>query len=385
MKITDISISVHRYTPPQTVGFPTEGKMGVLTIETDEGISGHTFLYDQAAVSPGIEALGRQMVRDVRPRLLGRNPLDIGAIWNELRSMSRSLHPSVQGYVDVTLWDIAGKAAGLPVHRLLGTCREEMPVYASSWALPDAQAYIEEAEAYYDMGIRAYKVHPPSFAAFFTGAASGGIDADITACGAIQEAVGGRMTLMFDGAWRYTYAEALRMGLALQDLGYYWYEDPLKSDDIYGYIRLKEKLTIPLMATETTEGGLFAYPPWLFLKATDFLRGDVVIKGGITGMMKIAHLAEAFGLNCELHDAYTATNQVAGLNVAMAISNCEYYEVLVPNDPGTYGFGFLSYGLEEPFQVDDRGYVHAPTHPGIGCRIDWPLMEATRIGVISGD
>jgi L-alanine-DL-glutamate epimerase-like enolase superfamily enzyme len=257
-----------------------------------------------------------------------------------------------------------------------------MPVYASSWALPDARAYIEEALAYLEMGIRAYKVHPPSFTTFFTGAPSGGIEADVAACAAIQEALGGQMTLMFDGAWRYTYPEALKVGLALQELGYYWYEDPLKSDDIFGYIRLKEKLSIPLMATETTEGGLFAYPPWLFLKATDFLRGDVVIKGGITGMMKIAHLAEAFGLNCELHDAYTATNQVASLNVAMAISNCEYYEVLVPNDPGTYGFGFLSYGLEEPFQVDGRGNVHAPTLPGIGCRIDWQLMESTRLGKI---
>jgi L-alanine-DL-glutamate epimerase-like enolase superfamily enzyme len=383
MKITDMSISVHGWTPPQTVGFPKEGKMGVLTIETDEGISGHNFLYDQDAVSPGVEALARQIVRLVKPRLLGRNPLDIGAIWNELRSMSRSLHPAVQGYVDVTLWDIAGKAAGLPVHRLLGTCREEMPVYASSWALPDTQAYIEEALAYREVGIRAYKVHPPSFSAFFTGAPSRGIDADIAACAAIREAVTNQMTLMFDGAWRYTYPEALKVGLALQELGYYWYEDPLKSDDIFGYIRLKEKLSIPLMATETTEGGLYAYPAWLVLKATDFLRGDVVIKGGITGMMKIAHLAEAFGLNCELHDAYTPTNQVASLNVAMAISNCEYYEVLVPNDPGKYGFGFLSYGLEEPFRVDNRGHVHAPTLPGIGCRIDWPLMESTRLGVIS--
>jgi L-alanine-DL-glutamate epimerase-like enolase superfamily enzyme len=94
---------------------------------------------------------------------------------------------------------------------------------------------------------------------------------------------------------------------------------------------------------------LYAYPSWLLLKATDFLRGDVVIKEGITGMMKIAHLAEAFGLNCELHDAYTATNQVASLNVAMAISNCEYFEALVPHDPGKYDFDFLSYGLEERF------------------------------------
>jgi L-alanine-DL-glutamate epimerase-like enolase superfamily enzyme len=382
MKITNVSISVHTFVPPQTVGFPKEGKLGVLTIDTDEGMSGHTHLFDQRAISPGVEALAGQIVELVKPRLLGRNPLDIGVIWNELRGMSLPLHRSIQGYVDVALWDIAGKAAGLPVHRLLGTCREEMPVYASSWALPAPEDYIDEARVYQAMGIRAYKLHPPSFSAFFT-RSPWSIDADIAACRKVREAVGDGLTLMFDGFFRYSYPEALKMGLALQELGYYWYEDPLKSDDIYGYQRLKEKLSIPLMATEQTEGGVFALPVWLMLKATDFLRGDVAVKGGITGMMKMAHLAEAFGLNCEVHDAYTPMMQFASLNVAMAIQNHEYFEVLVPNAPGKYGFEFYSYGLEEPFKVDERGYVHAPTLPGIGCRIDWPLMESTKVGVIS--
>ena len=77
------------------------------------------------------------------------------------------------------------------------------------------------------------------------------------------------------------------------------------------------------MATEMTEGGLYALASWLTNEATDFLRGDVVIKGGITGMMKIAHLAEAFHMNCELHDDYNALNNVATLHVAMAMRNYE--------------------------------------------------------------
>lgn len=384
MRITDVGVSLHSYAPPRALGWSgEEAKIGVLTIETSEGVSGHNFLFDQRAVSPGVEALGGQIMRFVKPRLLGRDPLEIGAIWNELRGLSRPLHPAVQGYVDVTLWDIAGKVAGLPVHRLLGSCRDKIPIYASSWALPDADAYVEEAFAYREMGIRAYKLHPPSFSAFLTGASRGPVNADIEACSAVREAVGSEMTLMLDAAWQYNYAQALKVGLAIQELDYYWYEDPLRSDDIFGYMRLKEKLSIPLMATETIEGGLHAYPSWILLKATDFLRGDVVIKGGITGMMKIAHLAEAFGLNCELHDAYTPTNQFASLNVAVSITNCEYFEALVVNDPGKYGFDFLSFGLEEPFRVDASGHVHAPTLPGLGCQIDWSLMNATKLGVIS--
>jgi L-alanine-DL-glutamate epimerase-like enolase superfamily enzyme len=284
----------------------------------------------------------------------------------------------VQGYVDVVLWDIAGKAVGLPVHRLLGTCRHKILGYASSWALPDAQAYVHEALAYKELGLRAYKVHPPSFANFFTGGA-GSLKDDIRACRAVREAVGDDMELMLDAGWQYDYSKALRVGLALQELDYVWYEDPLKSDDIAGYARLKEKLTIPIMATETTVGGLYVYPAWLDMKATDYLRADVVIKGGITGVMKIAHLAEAFGMNCELHDAYSPANQMATLNVAMAITNCEYFELLCPNKPGEYGFGFLGYGLTNPPTVDQNGYLYAPTAPGISAVIDWELMNATRL------
>jgi L-alanine-DL-glutamate epimerase-like enolase superfamily enzyme len=69
--------------------------------------------------------------------------------------------------------------------------------------------------------------------------------------------------------------------------------------------------------------------------ATDFLRGDVVIKGGITGLMKIAHLAEAFGLNCEVHDSYNALNNVAARHVMMAIDNCDWLEVLAFTAPAT--------------------------------------------------
>jgi L-alanine-DL-glutamate epimerase-like enolase superfamily enzyme len=383
MKITDVRVSLHDYRCPDVVGFRAGGHIGVLSIDTSEGISGHTFLAGAMQIGPGVEVLAKQLITVVKPRLLGRDPRDIGAIWNELRWLSRCLHHSVQGYVDVVLWDIAGKAVGLPVHRLLGTCREKMPVYASSWVLPDAKAYVEEALAYKAMGLKAYKLHPPSFSDFLNGTNKGSMKTDIAACAAVREAVGDHMELMIDAGWQYKYPQALRLGLALQELNYYWYEDPLKSDDITGYSRLKEKLSIPILATESTEGGFFVLPAWILLKATDFLRGDVVIKGGITGLMKICHLAEAFGMNCEIHDAYSPTNQVASLNVAMAMTNCDFFEFIVVNEPGKYGFDWVNYGLEEPMRVDADGYVHAPTLPGIGCRIDWSLMKATELGVLS--
>jgi L-alanine-DL-glutamate epimerase-like enolase superfamily enzyme len=191
------------------------------------------------------------------------------------------------------------------------------------------------------------------------------------------------MALMLDPSWSYNYPEALRVGQAIQDLGYLWYEDPLPAHDIHGYARLARHLSIPLLATEVTPGGLEALPPWITSGATDFLRGDVVIKGGVTGLMKIAHLAEAFGMNCEVHDAYNAFNNVASLHVIMAIGNCDWFEVLPFNRSGDHSLEHLSYGLTEPFQVDRQGYVHAPDGVGIGATIDWELIKSGVSGEVS--
>ena len=102
--------------------------------------------------------------------------------------------------------------------------------------------------------------------------------------------------LMLDSTWSYDYTDALRVGRAIEEMGYYWFEDPLADEDIYNYVKLRQKLDIPIMATEFPAGGLDTYPIWLTEKATDYLRGDIPNKGGLTTMLKTAHLAEAFGL-----------------------------------------------------------------------------------------
>ena len=121
--------------------------------------------------------------------------------------------------------------------------------------------------------------------------------------------------------------------------------------------------SIPLLATEITPGGLAALPPWITSGATDFLRGDVVIKGGITGLMKIAHLAEAFGMNCEVHDSYNALNNVAAWHVMMAIDNCDWLEVLAFNRAGDHSLAHLGYGLTEPFDGRRRRRRARPGRP----------------------
>jgi L-alanine-DL-glutamate epimerase-like enolase superfamily enzyme len=379
VRITDITVALHerKRTGSASFGPARPVPLGVLRVQTDEGIEGNAFL---SSPGPGPAQIADQIVTVVKPWLLGADPLDIGAHWRRMESLVHYLSPHAVGTVDVALWDIAGKAAGLPVHRLLGTCRDRIPVYFSSAHHQSATEYAEEAEYWRGQGWKGYKLHPPR-GLWIPKDSSPPVDFDIEACTAVRDAVGDAMTLTLDSSWCYSYTDGLRVGQAIQDLGYHWYEDPFPTHEMHNYVRLGRHLSIPLLATEINPGGLAALPPWITSGATDFLRGDVVIKGGITGLMKIAHLAEAFGMNCEIHDSYNAFGNLAARHVAMAIDNCDWFEVLAFNRAGDHSLAHFSYGLRTPFEVDPDGDVHAPAGPGIGADIDWDLINSAVTGV----
>jgi len=141
-------------------------------------------------------------------------------------------------------------------------------------------------------------------------------------------------------------------------------------------VKLKQHLRIPILATEYAPGDLTAFAPWLVHQATDFLRGDVAVKGGITSLVKTAHLAEGFHMNFEVHHGGNSLNNVANLHVIMAIRNCEFFEVLLPA-------GAQKYGLAQDIEVDPRGLVHAFDGPGLGAAIDVALIERKKVAVLS--
>jgi L-alanine-DL-glutamate epimerase-like enolase superfamily enzyme len=111
------------------------------------------------------------------------------------------------------------------------------------------------------------------------------------------------------------------------------------------------------------------------LQATDFLRGDVAVKGGITALIKTAHLAEAFHMNLEVHHGGNSLNNVANLHVLLAIRNCDFFEVLLPD-------GAHKYGLVEDLTVDGEGLVYVPDGPGLGAQIDFDLIERMKVAVL---
>ncbi len=370
MKITDLTLTLFKWEdipkqlPKRHTGQTgSASQMALVTITTNQGIQGHGFL---GTSGHSAEMDAGTLIRYLKPVVMGQNPFDRERLHEVMSDLYRNTSMRAIGAVDVALWDIAGKFAGLPIHQLLGSYRDSIPAYASSPRLGSVEEYVEEATGIQSAGWAAYKIHPPAE----------DIEEDIEICRAVREAVGDEYRLMLDSIWAYDYPQALRVGKAIQDLDYYWYEDPLAGDDIYNYIKLKSSLDIPIMATEHSPGGFTAYGPWLMSQATDYLRGDVAVKGGITPVMKTAHLAEAFHMNYEIHHGGNSLNNVANLHATMAIKNTEFFEVILPA-------GAQKYGLVEDIEPDEDGMVHAINEPGLGAQIDFGLIEYNKVAVLT--
>jgi L-alanine-DL-glutamate epimerase-like enolase superfamily enzyme len=255
MKIDDISLTIFTWDNIPTTIYhqgstaASGSNLGLLRIQTDDGLQGHAFL---GSASNPASMDGPQLIRSLKPMLMGRNPLEREGIHAGMRLVNRTVSYRTIGAVDTALWDIAGKIAGLPVHALMGTYRTSIPAYASSQVLPDAAAYVDQAQAFKEAGWQAYKIHPPN-------------------------------------------------------------------------------------------------------------------KGGLTTMLKTAHLAEAFGLRYEVHHSGNSLNNLANLHLCMALRNTTMWEVLLPA-------GAHKYGMVKELEIDKNGLMHAPAAPGIGGDIDIELI-----------
>jgi L-alanine-DL-glutamate epimerase-like enolase superfamily enzyme len=336
--------------------------LGLLRVGTDDGIEGHAFL--GSATNPAETDAGA-LIRFLKPVLMGKDPLAREDLHAAMRARQRNLCLRAIGACDTALWDIAAKAAGMPLYKYLGGGRAAIGAYASSQMLEGREAYAAEAVQFKADGWKAYKIHPPQ-----------NPQEDIKICDAVRKAVGEEFTLMLDSTWSYRYPDAVRVGRAIERLGFLWYEDPLNEEDIYAYVQLRQKLDIPIIATEYPLGDIGTYAIWLTERATDALRGDIAVKGGLTTMLKTAHLAEAFHMNYEVHHGGNSLNNLAQLHFACAIRNTTYFEVLLPH-------GAHKYGLVEDIRIGKDGLARCPQAPGIGAQIDFDLIERKRVEHLS--
>ena len=178
----------------------------------------------------------------------------------------------------------------------------------------------------------------------------------------------GRITCSCDPVGDYTLDEAIRVGRQLERLNYRWFEEPFRDFELYKYTELCRTLDIPTAGTETTRGCHWGVAQVIAQRAAGIVRADVSWKDGITGTLKIAHLAEAFGLNCEIHTTTMNYMDLVNVHVSCAIKNCEFFEYFVPEENYTLP-------MKGKLPIDEDGIIHVPDAPGVGAELDWEQIE----------
>ncbi|TMG25232.1 MAG: mandelate racemase/muconate lactonizing enzyme family protein [Chloroflexi bacterium] len=332
------------------------------SIETDEGIEGHTMQY--GGLGEGA-AVGHIVHEAYAQELLGLDPLMPESIWQGLRRKNRHMYnvsDAIIGALDVGIWDIRGKALDVPIAGLLGLARRTVPTYATARTIdPSPDQVYEEAKAIKAAGFRGFKVQ------FWNG-----LERDLPRFRAAREAVGPDFTLMQDAGGAYSYLEALEAGRVLEELGYHWFEEPIPDRQVNQLRRLAAELRIPILAAETSH--LHELPELLRHGSVDICRGDVLIKSGITGLRKALAACELFGYNLEIHGLGSALLDVANLHVALSVENCEYLESHHP---------IFELGLKgDPLRIDDNGCRTLPDGPGLGVELDWDWIDDHTVEVI---
>lgn len=351
----------------------------VTKIVTDAGTEGYYLGGQGHGDQDGLAPASRQYLEQrIRPILIGQDPFDREKIWQVL--WAAKTPENVWSVVDMALWDLAGRVAGLPVYTLLGGCRDRVKAYASTYPnLGPPAVYAEHALACKQQGYTAYKIHPYYYWDPATGQAMGGrpshIDWDIRCCRAVREAVGDDMVLMFDPWGTYhIYEEALKVGRELERLNFYWFEHPMPEHRLESYVRLARALDIAICSPEILEGSVYTRADWILRGASDMSRIDV-LRGGITGARKTAIVCEAYGVRCEIHMSGIGNLHVLG---ASSEDTCEYYErgLLAP---GVDYDRRLDYLAEPIDPLDADGYVRVPQGPGLGYQLDWDYVAAHRL------
>lgn len=360
MKITDIEVINYTQPKPPILRKRVKGEqeMSLVKIVTDQGIEGYAM--GRANGGTTGQVYGEFVCKTLKPYVIDHHPLNRERIWQTMCAQERVSYVPIFAIslVDVALWDLAGKILDIPVYQLIGGYRDKIKSYASSAFLNTIDDYIEDARMAVDRGIRAYKIHP-----FLEP------DKDIELCRKLREYVGSDVDLMLDVVNRYDRVTALRVGRALEALNFLWYEEPLSHYDLQGYVELSRDLDIAVVGAETIAGGVYSSAAFIRANAADMLMCDTYWRGGITGMLKIAHLCEASGIKIVSHHGASPIMNLANLHCLCSIPNADFVEVLVPEKE-------YEYGLKTHIRVDKDGYVTIPQKPGLGAEIDWDYINA---------
>ena len=334
-----------------------KGEIHVLHVHTDAGLEGVCTVGDARYTT-----MRKLDLEQLRILALGENPFDRERLYSKLSAATRGMFakPGWFGAFDNCLWDIAGKSASLPVYALMGRARKECPAYYN-YGGKTLQSVVASAQKAVDMGFTALKDH-------FTGHA----EENILLSTKVREEVGPGVDLLHDAVLAdYTFTEALRVGKALTGLQFGWMEEPLPDADMHRLQQLVDAVDIPILALETLMHDVTLSGQWLLAGAADLIRANA--RHGTTSVLKLAHLAEAFGTRVELNGPGGLFGLVHA-HLVCSIGNTSYYEYFPGGSRDEVG---KEIGLLNP-PVPHDGVITPPDEPGWGAEWDWEYFRKVR-------
>ncbi len=335
----------------------------LVIVSTDAGITGYASGGDGL---PDREALER-LLRGVDPRR-----------GEHVREVCETIdfHGGRPWAVEVACWDIAGKAAGEPLWRLLGGRADRIGAYASGGELAGPDERAARAKRLADAGVRATKIrfHHQDWRD------------DVAVIARVREAIGDRLEIMVDAnqGWRmpgdraprWDVATAARVANELAELDVYWLEEPLRCDDYDGYAALRRRTDLRIAAGEMVRSMAEARD-LLARGGVDVLQTDVMLTGGVSGNRRIAALADLHGRVWSPHTWSNGFGLVANLHVACAFSTCPYLEV--PYDPPAWSPARRDFLLPTELAIGADGTIAPPAGPGLGVEPDLDALEEHRV------
>jgi L-alanine-DL-glutamate epimerase-like enolase superfamily enzyme len=367
--ITGIEITRHRlhFDPPFNASWDTKPRTywdaAIVRVHTDLGVTG---------VGSGDMMLGFEGHETL---FVGQDALAIERHWRVLNNIS--FHWGRCWPLDIALWDLAGKIAGQPCWKLIGGLSDRVRAYASSGTLRGPSELADAAEAYRAQGFAAMKIR------FHRG----DWRRDVAALEAVRARIGDKLDLMVDcnQGWRMTWdtyapwslKDAVAVARELERLGVYWMEEPLHRGDRDGMRRLRDMTDIRIAGGEMTRE-LYEFRDLIAEGCLDIVQPDAALVGGLTGLRRVALMAQEHGLVFTPHTWTNGVGVVANAHLAAGLADAPFFEF--PYDPPEWDVDRRDYMMAEPLKISADGNIVLASIPGMGYELAEDRLAKTRIG-----
>lgn len=369
MKITEVNPIKLKFFPKNP---PRDGLAGIpsrdvflVEIKTDEGING----IGEGFALGSLDSLEVITNETLKPHLVGKNPFLIEELWecmynNTARYGRRGVIMAAISAVDIALWDILGKSAGLPVYKLLGAAKETLEPYASAGYYMEGKGIAqlrEEFRGYVDMGFKTMKMK--------VGGAS--LKEDIERVMAVREEIGPDIDLGIDANNAWDYPTALKMARCCEKENILFFEEPMSTDFIQDCIRLAANTDVPIAGYETnlTRYGMRDF---IARDAVDIVQVDAIWSGGISEAKRVGVLAGAWGKMVIPHFSASMVSLAANLSFGLSLPNTKYMEYTLDENP------LRTELCTDAIEMKD-GVVKVFEKPGLGIELNWDTVARYRV------